>query len=298
MNKRRVWALVLSIVMVLSVFAYVPVQNVEAAGVSVQYKSHVQTFGWESAWKRDGEASGTSGKAKRLEGIRITVSGDNLGVRYTTHCQTYGWLPWVSNGEMSGTQGEAKRLEAIKIELTGANAQNYDIYYRVHAQSYGWLAWAKNGQAAGTAGLAKRLEAIQIVLVKKDDGVLTDLNGIKSKAAFPYITPHDCKWKTVVDEPAHETPIYEEQDVYENHSYWPDGTLADDLLDPCAKARWCGQHCVSCYPNCPDPDPAGRCAFSITYGTVWVGTEKVQTGTRHHDAITHQECEYCGLRKQ
>ena len=123
MNKRRVWALVLSIVMVLSVFAYVPVQNVEAAGVSVQYKSHVQTFGWESAWKRDGEASGTSGKAKRLEGIRITVSGDNLGVRYTTHCQTYGWLPWVSNGEMSGTQGEAKRLEAIKIELTGANAR-------------------------------------------------------------------------------------------------------------------------------------------------------------------------------
>ena len=231
MNKRRVWALVLSIVMVLSVFAYVPVQNVEAAGVSVQYKSHVQTFGWESAWKRDGEASGTSGKAKRLEGIRITVSGDNLGVRYTTHCQTYGWLPWVSNGEMSGTQGEAKRLEAIKIELTGANAQNYDIYYRVHAQSYGWLAWAKNGQAAGTAGLAKRLEAIQIMLVKKDDGVLTDLNGIKSKAAFPYITPHDCKWKTVVDEPAHETPIYEEQDVYEWHSMWTDGSYADEFRD-------------------------------------------------------------------
>lgn len=62
MNKRRVWALVLTIVMALSVFAYAPVQSVEAAGVSVQYKSHIQTFGWESAWKRDGEASGTSGK--------------------------------------------------------------------------------------------------------------------------------------------------------------------------------------------------------------------------------------------
>ena len=106
-------------------------------------------------------------KAKRLEGIRITVSGDNLGVRYTTHCQTYGWLPWVSNGEMSGTQGEAKRLEAIKIELTGANAQNYDIYYRVHAQSFGWLDWAKNGAPSGTAGYAKRLEGIQIILVPK-----------------------------------------------------------------------------------------------------------------------------------
>ena len=187
MNKRRVWALVLSIVMVLSVFAYVPVQNVEAAGVSVQYKSHVQTFGWESAWKRDGEASGTSGKAKRLEGIRITVSGDNLGVRYTTHCQTYGWLPWVSNGEMSGTQGEAKRLEAIKIELTGANAQNYDIYYRVHAQSYGWLAWAKNGQAAGTAGLAKRLEAIQIVVVARGTTVQNNVNGIVSRYGRNYV---------------------------------------------------------------------------------------------------------------
>ena len=188
MNKRRVWALVLSIVMVLSVFAYVPVQNVEAAGVSVQYKSHVQTFGWESAWKRDGEASGTSGKAKRLEGIRITVSGDNLGVRYTTHCQTYGWLPWVSNGEMSGTQGEAKRLEAIKIELTGANAQNYDIYYRVHAQSYGWLAWAKNGQAAGTAGLAKRLEAIQIVVVARGTTVQNNVNGIVSRYGRNYVS--------------------------------------------------------------------------------------------------------------
>lgn len=175
---------------------------------------------------------------------------------------------------MSGTSGQAKRLEAIRIRLKGEIANHYNICYRVHAQTYGWLSWAWNGDPAGTSGLGKRLEAIQIVLVKKDDGVLTDLNGIKSKAAFPYITPHDCKWKTVVDEPAHETPIYEEQDVYENHSYWPDGTLADDLLDPCAKARWCGQHCVSCFPDCPDPDPAGRCAFSITYGTVWVGTEK------------------------
>lgn len=127
---------------------------------------------------------------------------------------------------------------------------------------------------------------------------MTDLNGIKSKAAFPYITPHDCKWKTVVDEPAHETPIYEEQDVYEWHCRWPDGTLADELRDSCAKVRWCADHCTRCFPNCPDPDPAGRCALRILDGLEWVGTEKVQVGTEHHDAVTHQECEYCGLRKQ
>lgn len=88
--------------------------------------------------------SGTSGQAKRLEGIEIAVSGNQkLGIQYATHCQTYGWLPWSSNGEMNGTEGEAKRLEAIKIQLTGADKDKYDVYYRVHAQSYGWLGWAK-----------------------------------------------------------------------------------------------------------------------------------------------------------
>ena len=110
-------------------------------------------------------------------------------------------------------------------------------------------------------------------------------------------TANQHTWKTVVDKEAYDEPVYEEQDVYENHSFWPDGTNADELLDPCAKARWCGQHCTSCFPNCPEPDPAGRCAFSITYGPVWVGTEKVQVGTEHHDAVTHQECTVCGARK-
>ncbi len=65
--------------------------------------------------------SGTTGKAKRLEGIEISVSGNkNLGIQYATHCQTYGWLPWSANGEMSGTTGEAKRLKAM-IQLTGAD---------------------------------------------------------------------------------------------------------------------------------------------------------------------------------
>lgn len=110
-------------------------------------------------------------------------------------------------------------------------------------------------------------------------------------------TAHQHTWKTVVDKDEWDEPIYEEQDVYENHSFWPDGTLADDLEQPSAKQRWCADHCVSCFPNCPDPDPAGRCALSIGWSSVWVGTEKVQTGTRHHDAITHKECSVCGARQ-
>ena len=143
-------------------------EEVQAAPVvTVRYRTHVQTYGWQKQ-VTNGTMSGTSGQAKRLEGIEIAVSGNQkLGIQYTTHCQTYGWLPWSSNGEMNGTEGEAKRLEAIKIQLTGADKDKYDVYYRVHAQSYGWLGWAKNGAPAGTAGYAKRLEGIQIVVVKR-----------------------------------------------------------------------------------------------------------------------------------
>lgn len=110
-------------------------------------------------------------------------------------------------------------------------------------------------------------------------------------------TAHQHTWTTIKDEDDWNEPIYEEQDVYENHSHWPDGTICDDLTDPGAKQRWCMLHCTRCNPECSDPDPAGRCAFSILWGPVWVGTEKVQVGTRHHDAITHQECSVCGARK-
>ncbi len=134
---------------------------------SIQYRTHVQTFGWQE-YVSDGEESGTTGLAKRLEAININiVDNEKLGVRYKTHVQTYGWLDYVSDGDESGTTGEAKRLEAIVIELTGEDAANYDVYYQVHAQTYGWLDWAKNGEEAGTAGLAKRLEAIKILVLPK-----------------------------------------------------------------------------------------------------------------------------------
>ena len=148
---------------------YEEITEEKTANVTISYRTHVQSFGWQNP-VTNGVMSGTTGKAKRLEGIEISVSGNkNLGIQYATHCQTYGWLPWSANGEMSGTTGEAKRLEAIEIRLTGADKDKYDVYYRVHAQSYGWLGWAKNGEPSGTAGYAKRLEGIQIVVVKKTE---------------------------------------------------------------------------------------------------------------------------------
>ena len=172
---------------------------------TIRYTTHVQTYGWQgdennaNKWFANGKMAGTSGKAKRLEGIKIRVYGnDSLGIQYTTHCQSYGWLPWSANGEMNGTEGEAKRLEAIKIQLTGADKEKYDVYYRVHAQSYGWLAWAANGAPAGTAGLAKRLEAIQIVIVKKGESFDHAIGNIQSARGEAYIASSTANANPVV----------------------------------------------------------------------------------------------------
>ncbi len=194
-RKRSITFLV-AFIFVLSMLGQLPAKPVKAANyVTVYYRTHVQTYGWEgkegdlSSWKSDGDMSGTSGQSKRLEGIEVVVSGDSgLGVQYTTHCQNYGWLPWSADGEMNGTEGESKRLEAIKLQLTGENAGLYDIFYRVHAQNYGWLGWAKNGQAAGTAGMSKRLEGIQIVICPKGDAPTDEFKGITSDYTQPYVS--------------------------------------------------------------------------------------------------------------
>lgn len=135
---------------------------------SLQYKTHVQTFGWQN-WTKEGDVSGTTGQSKRLEGINIELLDPEYtgGIRYKTHVQTFGWQDWVENGAMSGTTGKSKRLEAIQIELTDEMAEKYDVYYQVHAQTFGWMGWAKNGEKAGTAGYSKRLEGIRIQLVPK-----------------------------------------------------------------------------------------------------------------------------------
>ena len=151
---------------------------------SVEYRTHVQTYGWQD-YVKDGDMSGTSGESKRLEGIKIKIAGrDDLGVEYRTHVQTYGWQEYVGNDAVAGTTGESKRLEAIQIRLTGAAAAEYDVYYCVHVQSYGWLNWAKNDQMAGSAGYSKRLEGIRIRILPKGSPAPVSESG----AVSPFIS--------------------------------------------------------------------------------------------------------------
>lgn len=144
-------------------------ENPFKKNIQCVYQTHVQNVGWQG-FRSNGEMSGTSGQALRLEGIEIKFEdAKKLGVQYSTHVENLGWQEDVKDGAMSGTTGQGLRLEAVRIRLMGEDANKYDIYYQVHAQNFGWLDWAKNGDSAGTAGFGYRLEAIKIIVVPKGE---------------------------------------------------------------------------------------------------------------------------------
>ena len=144
---------------------------------SVSYQTHVQSIGWQDPVS-DGELAGTTGEAKRIEAIKISLSDQEYegDIEYRVHVQSIGWQDYKANGELAGTTGEARRIEAIQIRLTGAISDVYDVYYRVHVQKYGWLGWAKNDEMAGTSGYGYRLEALEIKLLNKGDSFIDDSN--------------------------------------------------------------------------------------------------------------------------
>lgn len=139
-------------------------------GMEVQYQSHVQDIGWQN-WVKDGQLSGTTGQAKPIEAMRISLVNATAGgnIEYRAHVQDIGWQGWVKNGALTGTTGRALPMEAVNIRLTGELAEKYDIYYRTHCRDFGWLGWAKNGESAGSEGYAKSIESIEIKLVKKGE---------------------------------------------------------------------------------------------------------------------------------
>ncbi|MFH5835524.1 SH3 domain-containing protein [Proteiniclasticum sp. C24MP] len=173
---KRIRVLILSAILFVIVFSGSSF-NVSAATLpTISYESHVEKLGWTSP-VQDGETSGTTESALRMEAMKLSVEGnDNLQLRYTAHVQSIGWQDYVTDHELAGTEGRKLRMEAIKIELTGSDAYKYDVYYRTHVEKFGWLDWAKNGHASGSAGYAYRVEAIEVKLVSKGASIggLTD----------------------------------------------------------------------------------------------------------------------------
>ena len=150
-----------------------------------------------------------------------------------------------------------------------------------------------------TVKLAKNKKSFTVTTKKKGTVKITVRYSNNKVETLRLVVAHQHTWKTVVDKDEWDEPIYEEQPIIEYHAAWPDGTYADELDGSSAKQRWCMLHCTRCNPECSDPDPAGRCALTVCQSStnpVVVGYNKVQTGTKHHDAVTHKECTTCGAR--
>lgn len=158
--------------------AFIPKAALTASG-------HVQDTGWQQVQQVGIGTTitlGTTGKSKRLEAFRISISPDLVeGSRLfsNAHIATIGWQAdksnsstWKSgdstiNRSSNGTTGRSLSLEAVQLRLSSQLSPYYEIYYRAHVEDLGWLDWTKDGFAAGTTGLGKRLEALQIRLQVK-----------------------------------------------------------------------------------------------------------------------------------
>lgn len=149
-------------------------QNGTSYAGGLRYQAHVQTYGWMNWVDADtngasprsladkGQYAGTVGKSKRMEAIRMELTGElanRYEVLYRVHMQTYGWMNTVPGGTIAGTTGKGKRLEAIKIDLKTQGVTG-GIVYNTHVQSLGWTKDVSNNGVSGTTGQSKRIEAI------------------------------------------------------------------------------------------------------------------------------------------
>ena len=138
-----------------------------ANNAGLYYRSHVQTYGWLSA-VHDGQVSGTVGKGKRLEALKMDTRklGDaNAELEVTAHIQGTGDKTYKINKDthdtIIGTVGKGKRLEAISMRIIKGLAGKH-IKYRVHVAKLGWSGWVQDGALLGSKGLSNAIQAIQI----------------------------------------------------------------------------------------------------------------------------------------
>jgi uncharacterized protein YjdB len=161
-NKYIMSGMIISIIL-LCIVLTMAISNADGTA-GITYRAHVAYNGWMD-WASDGATAGTTGESRRMEAIKIKLTGDMAGdVIYQTFVRDMGWQAEVKNSETSGVEGQSKQIEAIKIRLDGEVKSKYNILYRVHVKNKGWLEWVSNGAMAGSDTEALRIEAIEIKL--------------------------------------------------------------------------------------------------------------------------------------
>ena len=150
----------------LGLLSCTPPANSAESTPGVTYSAHVQRIGWQTPVD-DGATAGTTGRALRVEALRLSPSG-GATLAWRGHVQKVGWQSWRDTPAMIGTTGKGLRLEAFQITVKD-KGQLYgavSVEYRAHVQGVGWQPWRRDGQTAGTTGKALRVEAVQIRIVQ------------------------------------------------------------------------------------------------------------------------------------
>ena len=155
----------------------------EIAG-SLTYQAHAQSYGWMD-WQQDGSIAGSTGKGKRLEAVKICLTGElaeKYDVWYRVHCAAWGSLGWAKNGETAGTVGYHKEVESLEIRILPKGSGGYpqDRPASLEKEKIGALAvsanvsgqdealYAGNGGIVGNAGKGKPLEAVRMQIEAGD----------------------------------------------------------------------------------------------------------------------------------
>jgi hypothetical protein len=174
----------------LGLLSCTPPANSAESTPGVTYSAHVQRIGWQAPVD-DGATAGTTGRALRVEALRLSPSG-GATLSWRGHVQKVGWQSWRDTPNMIGTTGKGLRLEALQITVKdkGALYGAVSVEYRAHVQGIGWQPWRRDGQTAGTTGKGLRVEAVQIRIVQGPEPEPTPTpSSTATPAPSPTVTP-------------------------------------------------------------------------------------------------------------
>jgi uncharacterized protein YjdB len=162
-----------------------------SSAFDLYYRVHVENVGW-LPWASNGEATGYTNKALRIEAVELVLmpkgeapswgtagTSENASVRYqegisllmSSHVENLGWGDTSANATSAnetltaktGTTGRGLRMEAITLDTQGLDLEG-NIEYATHVENYGWGDWEANGNVSGTQGQGLRIEALKVRL--------------------------------------------------------------------------------------------------------------------------------------
>ena len=89
----------------------------ESGGVS--YTAFVQGTGWQSE-QSNGGVAGTTGKALRMEAIKMRLTGSlaqKYSITYAVYVEGKGWTAYSKDNAMAGTTGQSRKITALSVYL-------------------------------------------------------------------------------------------------------------------------------------------------------------------------------------